>query len=51
MGNLKDDLCVSVALFGLGMIGAGLFMMYEPLAWIYGGLVVIYLANLGTKQK
>lgn len=51
LDKLKETACVSLALFGLGFIGIGLQKMYEPFAYIFGGLVLIYFANLGIKQK
>ena len=51
LDKLKETTCVSLALFGLGIIGVGLQKIYEPFAYIFGGLVLIYFANLGIKQK
>lgn len=48
---MKEEICVSAALFGLGLIGIGLFKIYQPIGIIYLGLVIIWLANNGAKEK
>ena len=48
---LKETMCVTMAMFGLGVIGMGLQKIYDPLAYIYGGILLIFFANLGAKQK
>lgn len=47
---MKEEVCVSAALFGLGLIGVGLFKIYPPIAMIYFGLVIIWFANNAAKE-
>lgn len=39
-----------VAWLGLYLIGKGLCMMYEPLAYIYGGIVAAWIGGVGSNK-
>jgi hypothetical protein len=47
---MREEIRVSAALFGLGLIGIGLLKIYQPIAMIYFGLVIIWFANKGAKE-
>lgn len=48
--RLKEFFCLLLAMFGVAMIGIGIEKIYEPLVYIYGGIVLIFFANLGIKK-
>jgi hypothetical protein len=41
---LKDLVLDGLALAGIGAIVAGLWMIYQPLAWIAGGIFLVAIA-------
>lgn len=48
--KMQETICVSVAIFGMGLICVGLMEIYKPLAYIYGGAALIFLANIAVKK-
>ena len=49
--RLKEFFCLLLAMFGVAMIGIGIEKIYEPLVYIYGGIILIYIANLGIRKN
>lgn len=53
-GSTVDKLVTAAILFaGLGAIGFGLWQVYAPAAWIFGGAVAVLAASdpLGARAK
>lgn len=48
---MRKDICVSISLFGLGLIGYGLYSIYQPFGYIYCGIILIFFGNIYSGEK
>lgn len=48
---VKEVTCTLFAMLGVVVTGIGLQQIYEPLVYIYAGIFMVYIANLGMKKK
>lgn len=48
---VKEMTCTLFAMLGVVVAGIGLQHIYEPLVYIYAGIFMVYIENLGMKKK